>query len=637
MLQDLLEQMRTLNVEAQGLMEDYSRIVMGKDMGLALDGLQDRLVTLRSYKRDLDQNSELLPPTPTSPKFRGHHEILPVGERRNTCGDSLSGAGQRSIPTESEKEKTGILTSFLSFPTLGVKDDVESNVETEENLSSLGVIGEEGKAANDCDKSDLKGSLKEMRLGRKTSKEDNKLEISSLRIDAMLCTANDKPISNRMDIRLWVLSHDCAKKRMSAGDLERWLNPAVNSVGQSSFAVVTGIHKPDTSTVLSESGLGSDSSTSRQRNVEGTKARRSPTEHSPRSLKRASHRRVRASLSVPNSPMGLPKTVIAICLQNPGSDVEGNLARAVMSCRHRLLLSKRLVKKNLAIYLYTEPSGEELVTEPSVCAIFRKKVDAVCISVRVYDEYLCISNVHFNPKSSIEASYASLVNHVGFDTPALGRLRSRSNWKSPSNSIDTDRQSNKRPSGIHDHDYVVVAGCFNSKISAKSIQLSSSEGKGLSKSQARMSKIWKYAMLNQFSPLRAYDTLSRLLSKKKAFPGFMEGKINFGPTETYQPTTNILDPKTVPSWSRRILFRSKDFGRLTCNRYSMANITTGTSKPLSAFFTLNALMSGGQMSIQSTNSKRTRVAYIYICIYIYIYIFTFNFLLPIQPVSELET
>lgn len=91
-----------------------------------------------------------------------------------------------------------------------------------------------------------------------------------------------------------------------------------------------------------------------------------------------------------------------------------------------------------------------------------------------------------------------------------------------------------------------------------------------------------------FEDLLSGDQLSKLIIEGSIFQGFQEGRINFRPTYKYdigQDTFDTSSKNRVPSYTDRVLFRSKKKNSIVCTHYnSPSNVRLSDHHPVYAIF-----------------------------------------------------
>lgn len=92
-----------------------------------------------------------------------------------------------------------------------------------------------------------------------------------------------------------------------------------------------------------------------------------------------------------------------------------------------------------------------------------------------------------------------------------------------------------------------------------------------------------------FEPLTQHDELLKVMETGQAFHGFDECQIKFPPTYKFLAKTNKYDKQTrrVPSYTDRILFRSKRQRHIQCLAYDwLPRLLTSDHKPVFALFSV---------------------------------------------------
>lgn len=112
--------------------------------------------------------------------------------------------------------------------------------------------------------------------------------------------------------------------------------------------------------------------------------------------------------------------------------------------------------------------------------------------------------------------------------------------------------------------------------------------------------------LDIMEPLRKGDQLSNELAQNTAFAGFCEGKITFDPTYKYDIGTSTFDTskkQRVPSWTDRILFKSRN-SKLKQKTYgSLTESFTSDHRPVFSQFILN--FQPGKDPVNKSSNSRT--------------------------------
>lgn len=83
------------------------------------------------------------------------------------------------------------------------------------------------------------------------------------------------------------------------------------------------------------------------------------------------------------------------------------------------------------------------------------------------------------------------------------------------------------------------------------------------------------------------DQLRTEIHDGKSFAGFSEGEINFKPTFKYVHGSVTLDPKRVPAYTDRILYKTRD-ARVESKSYKPHDLLWSDHLPVSGTFSLEA-------------------------------------------------
>ncbi|KAF8128132.1 Endonuclease/exonuclease/phosphatase [Boletus edulis] len=94
---------------------------------------------------------------------------------------------------------------------------------------------------------------------------------------------------------------------------------------------------------------------------------------------------------------------------------------------------------------------------------------------------------------------------------------------------------------------------------------------------------------NDLDALLTYDQLHREMKHNRAFRlrAFREGPLTFAPTYKYDRHSNTFDTsekRRVPAWCDRVLWRSRDEGRVTLMDYRRWEVNVSDHRPVSASF-----------------------------------------------------
>jgi phosphatidylinositol-bisphosphatase len=94
-----------------------------------------------------------------------------------------------------------------------------------------------------------------------------------------------------------------------------------------------------------------------------------------------------------------------------------------------------------------------------------------------------------------------------------------------------------------------------------------------------------------YEDIMNHDELNRVIDEDKAFKNFLEGRITFEPTYKYELNSDEYDRSEkcrIPSYTDRIMFRSRQKGIISCSFYdSVKEIKISDHRPVYGVYEVN--------------------------------------------------